>query len=479
MSYTAGPINFEPEDVERVVSVRYWMNGDEILEGNTYLTPNGLSLFEVEILLVDNSVLHFALQFLPLEPIEIYTEPPVVTVPGWETRSVVHIKNNQETDFPVTIVPHSSTGLEVFVQDSEYVFVQPGNQAEVSLVGHWPDHDSSGKMATVDIFGPHQLIKTITLSLTNDADIDGITDSEDNCPTVPNPDQADSDGDGIGDVCDNCPTVFNPMQEDSNWNGIGDACDPFLPVTFAVADRTTGSSLITNEGTVNVSIVASGSGGQPITGYMITESDTQPATDDPAWLNSPPATYTITGAEGNVTLYAWAKDAGSISDSMAACIYFSTATPVVSSVVVTASPGDPTSATVTWDTDIPAEGSVKQKMTAAGAVETIFPEKAVGTSHSVVITGLTAGINNKIILVNNEIIGPTVYWPCRWPIRGDASMDCNVNILDLIFIRNKLNQDPATGNNWQADANGDFKINVLDLIYVRNKLNTHCPQPCL
>ncbi|MEQ3723455.1 Ig-like domain-containing protein [Alcanivorax sp.] len=34
-----------------------------------------------------------------------------------------------------------------------------------------------------------------------DQDNDGVPDNTDNCPTVPNPDQADSDGDGIGDAC--------------------------------------------------------------------------------------------------------------------------------------------------------------------------------------------------------------------------------------------------------------------------------------
>jgi hypothetical protein len=78
-----------------------------------------------------------------------------------------------------------------------------------------------------------------------DSDSDGVADSQDNCPTVANPDQADADQDGIGDACDetplpdpdgdgvgdhvgevdNCPEVFNPGQEDRDGDGIGDACD--------------------------------------------------------------------------------------------------------------------------------------------------------------------------------------------------------------------------------------------------------------
>jgi len=40
-----------------------------------------------------------------------------------------------------------------------------------------------------------------------DSDGDGIPDAIDNCPTVPNPDQADGDHDGIGDACDPCTNV--------------------------------------------------------------------------------------------------------------------------------------------------------------------------------------------------------------------------------------------------------------------------------
>jgi hypothetical protein len=39
----------------------------------------------------------------------------------------------------------------------------------------------------------------------NDIDGDGVCGDVDNCPDVPNPDQADSDGDGIGDACEAAP----------------------------------------------------------------------------------------------------------------------------------------------------------------------------------------------------------------------------------------------------------------------------------
>jgi hypothetical protein len=59
----------------------------------------------------------------------------------------------------------------------------------------------------------------------NDGDLDGVCGDVDNCPSVPNSDQADSDGDSVGDVCDNCPEVANADQLDTDENGVGDACE--------------------------------------------------------------------------------------------------------------------------------------------------------------------------------------------------------------------------------------------------------------
>lgn len=59
----------------------------------------------------------------------------------------------------------------------------------------------------------------------SDMDHDGIGDECDNCPITANADQFDVDNDGYGDVCDNCPRMSNPSQTDSDGDRIGDSCD--------------------------------------------------------------------------------------------------------------------------------------------------------------------------------------------------------------------------------------------------------------
>ena len=64
----------------------------------------------------------------------------------------------------------------------------------------------------------------------------------DNCPLVPNPDQADDDGDDVGNVCDNCPGVANADQRDTDDDLTGDVCDvcPFDADNDADADSICG-----------------------------------------------------------------------------------------------------------------------------------------------------------------------------------------------------------------------------------------------
>jgi uncharacterized membrane protein len=70
-----------------------------------------------------------------------------------------------------------------------------------------------------------------------DFDADGVSDAEENCPYVENPDQLDADADGQGDACDNCVAVPNPAlaplrfqtvtggQLDDDADGYGNECD--------------------------------------------------------------------------------------------------------------------------------------------------------------------------------------------------------------------------------------------------------------
>ncbi len=59
-----------------------------------------------------------------------------------------------------------------------------------------------------------------------DADVDGIADATDNCPTVANANQRDHDLDVRGDACDHCPHLPDATDPDGDGDGLGDACDP-------------------------------------------------------------------------------------------------------------------------------------------------------------------------------------------------------------------------------------------------------------
>lgn len=96
----------------------------------------------------------------------------------------------------------------------------------------------------------------------DDPDLDGVPGfCDDNCPLVPNLDQANFDGDQFGDACDpciydglndvdgdticgdadNCPVDANTDQLDSDGDGAGDVCD--LPCPFDADNDADGDGL--------------------------------------------------------------------------------------------------------------------------------------------------------------------------------------------------------------------------------------------
>jgi hypothetical protein len=140
-------------------------------------------------------------------------------------------------------------------------FAEPGPcfrwAPRAGAVGDW------GPILVTVSDGPTAASRSFTIQVrmahseTQDRDQDGVGDLADNCPAVPNQDQADADGDGMGDLCDEaqdlggaepgapgpqegprdldhdgvadardlCPTTPDPDQGDTDRDGQGDACD--------------------------------------------------------------------------------------------------------------------------------------------------------------------------------------------------------------------------------------------------------------
>jgi hypothetical protein len=62
-------------------------------------------------------------------------------------------------------------------------------------------------LVTLLAFGAIVAVTPDVLAQPRDADLDGVPDVTDNCPLIPNPDQADPDADGTGDACVLCAAL--------------------------------------------------------------------------------------------------------------------------------------------------------------------------------------------------------------------------------------------------------------------------------
>ena len=56
--------------------------------------------------------------------------------------------------------------------------------------------------------------------------------------------------------------------------------------------------------------------------------------------------------------------------------------------------------------------------------------------------------------------------------KGDANVDTNIDVADVVALRRKINLDPPpTFNDWAGDVNGDGDYDVADIVAIRNIIN--------
>jgi hypothetical protein len=131
----------------------------------------------------------------------------------------------------------SNGATDVTDANGIYAFTLPAGSytATASKTGFVTGSQTRTVTAGQTIWGSIGLKKSV---VPTDLDGDGVVDTADNCPQVPNADQLNTDGDADGNACDgdddgdgkfdeddNCPLVANANQADADGDGIGDACD--------------------------------------------------------------------------------------------------------------------------------------------------------------------------------------------------------------------------------------------------------------
>lgn len=179
---------------------------------------------------------------------ENYYEPTVVDIDddGLQDLLIAGSRYQDGREFLLRQCRNTGTATEPSFASCSYE-VLPGLVNNVVAATDW---DGDGYLDLLRGFFSGFIANPVTMlhGRAPDTDGDGVSDSLDNCPAVPNPAelmldkanpaQLDTDGDGVGDACDddddgdgvanandNCPLTPNAQQVDVDDDGRGDRCD--------------------------------------------------------------------------------------------------------------------------------------------------------------------------------------------------------------------------------------------------------------
>lgn len=196
-------------------------------------------------------------------------------------------------------------------------FIAPGVTANVTLVFRLTVSNGT-KMATDDV-------SVFVTDIGPDADGDLVPDNLDNCPTVPNPNQANTDGDTAGDACDGCLNDPNKTasgqcgcgvaDNDSDADGVADCSDdcPGTPAGQTVDANGCATSQKDSDGDGvkdNVDQCPSTPAGSTVDAIGCLPFSVNAGTDQTATSGqSVSLSATVTNAVGSV-FYQWTQTAG-------------------------------------------------------------------------------------------------------------------------------------------------------------------------